>query len=316
MEKVTIEAPTAEQIARLIERVTSVTYVEHITSETRSGLRYYERKFGYRNQNARTQLQREFDAGRVKELTAYDNRYTIRSQRYEITFKSLPVDHLLNGEPEAAAPTEDSIRTEQVLTGLLRDIGETFRPQLEADFTANVNCSIGHLRSHDGWYRLPRRPERMETRSDYLAYQHRLERATRLFDKYMQSERLDGRELVYKPVDDFNDRVQRNAVEYATSVIDAFLNKQVGKYNAIIHAKGLSAEFSVNGTVMLNAIRISFPDGSSLRIQNSIVHNWSGQGTPYVQFPTTFHDVVLADGSRLKAPSEKKVKAAFTRTAA
>jgi hypothetical protein len=57
--------------------------------------------------------------------------------------------------------------------------------------------------------------------------------------------------------------------------------------------------------------KFSFADGSSFTVINKIVSKYSYRGTPFVQYPTTFHDVVLPDGGKLKTPSEEKMVKEF-----
>jgi len=60
-----------------------------------------------------------------------------------------------------------------------------------------------------------------------------------------------------------------------------------------------------------NRMRFEFKNGSGFSILNKVVMNFSPLGTPFNQFPCTFHEAVLADGSKVKAPNENSVKKAF-----
>lgn len=59
-------------------------------------------------------------------------------------------------------------------------------------------------------------------------------------------------------------------------------------------------------------IRFEFNDGSGFLIENKIVLNMSPLGTPFYQYPTTFHDVTGPNGVKIVGPySENLVKEIF-----
>ena len=55
-----------------------------------------------------------------------------------------------------------------------------------------------------------------------------------------------------------------------------------------------------------------FKDGSRFVVRNKTVVKSSRLGTLFHQFPTTFHDVVLPDGSKFQSPSERNMAEVFT----
>ncbi len=98
--------------------------------------------------------------------------------------------------------------------------------------------------------------------------------------------------------------VERN-VEKLAPVVEAMGVAGISLRSAEVGLEGVTTEFAV-----------SFPEGGGFRYTNSIVHGETRQGTPYMQFPARFRDVVRPDGTRLKGPSEAAVREAFRRGAA
>jgi hypothetical protein len=58
-------------------------------------------------------------------------------------------------------------------------------------------------------------------------------------------------------------------------------------------------------------LAVSLPTGASFAFTNGIVWGRSSGRVVYCQFPARFHDVTLADGTRLSNPSEERVKNAL-----
>lgn len=67
---------------------------------------------------------------------------------------------------------------------------------------------------------------------------------------------------------------------------------------------------SGSGTVE-SGFKFLFADKSSFDVVNKIVSKYSYRGEPFQQFPTTFHNVTLPDGSKMKLPSEEKMVKEF-----
>ncbi len=58
-------------------------------------------------------------------------------------------------------------------------------------------------------------------------------------------------------------------------------------------------------------LKFEFKDGSSFLVKNKTVFKRSHLGTPFYQFPTTFHNVVLPDGSKMSGVNEKTMLEVF-----
>jgi hypothetical protein len=112
-------------------------------------------------------------------------------------------------------------------------------------------------------------------------------------------------------------RLFKLAERTVTAVIDGFLTKNVEKIAAIVELKGSDAPLieltkaAVEGGSLITAMEFTFGDGSSFIARNSIVYATSHHGTPYVRYPTTFHDVVMTNGEAMKNPSEEEMKTVF-----
>ena len=101
-----------------------------------------------------------------------------------------------------------------------------------------------------------------------------------------------------------------------------FIEKNVEKLSAIVELKGGEPperrliDASVSGGVLETRMAFTFSDKSSFEVLNQIVEQYSPLGRPYLRFPTTFHDVRLADGQKLSQPSESAMKTVFVESGA
>jgi len=104
---------------------------------------------------------------------------------------------------------------------------------------------------------------------------------------------------------------------------EGFLSKNIQKLSNIIDLKGnLSTIVDLpskpvtvrSGRGALEAgFRLTFNDKSEFSVVNKIITNYSMRGLPFYQYPTTFHDVKLPDGSKLSMPSEEKMVKEFAK---
>jgi hypothetical protein len=109
--------------------------------------------------------------------------------------------------------------------------------------------------------------------------------------------------------------IQRKIIE------EKFLHKNALKLSALLDAKGNLTSIDVlpsspvklhNGAGTLTSeMVVKFADGSSFTVRNKVIINRTSLGNTFYQFPTTFHDVVKADGTKLDAPSEEKMLKVF-----
>lgn len=103
---------------------------------------------------------------------------------------------------------------------------------------------------------------------------------------------------------------------------EAFLNRVIAKLGPIVQAKKTihGADFEITpamsayGPSIHASLPLKFSDGSSLVVRQKAVSKISVRNNWFYQFPTTFHNVVFANGTKMKSPSEKAVYEDFAGT--
>lgn len=107
------------------------------------------------------------------------------------------------------------------------------------------------------------------------------------------------------------------SLKEADEIQEVFIAKNSNKLGKIVELKGnLSGEgkilhFFFKRGVFEGEILFNFDDGSSFSVRNKMVFKYSKGGRPFVQFPTTFHDVYLPGKQPMKMPSEKRMIQVF-----
>ena len=114
---------------------------------------------------------------------------------------------------------------------------------------------------------------------------------------------------------------KREAEEQRKMIQEKFLHKNALKLSALLDAKGNLTSIDVlpsapvklhNGAGTLTSeMVVKFADGSTFTVRNKVIINRTSQGNSFYQFPTTFHNVVKADGTKLDVPSEEKMLKVF-----
>jgi hypothetical protein len=101
----------------------------------------------------------------------------------------------------------------------------------------------------------------------------------------------------------------------------AFVLKNAKKLGSIMDAKrvGLKAEpeilkakAGVRGAFE-GDMRLTFADSSTFEVRNKVVFKTNHYGTYFLQYPTTFHNVTLPDGSAMSQPSEQRMNEIFAK---
>ena len=115
---------------------------------------------------------------------------------------------------------------------------------------------------------------------------------------------------------DFKAALVALAEKDASELREAFISKVVRKLAPIVEAKGnLASVTEVSNTIQVGRLSgmlaIVFTDGSRFVVDNNLVYSSSVRNREFMRFPLTFHDVVLADGSRMKKPSEERMHEIF-----
>lgn len=108
---------------------------------------------------------------------------------------------------------------------------------------------------------------------------------------------------------------QRLAKRRADEDREAFIVKNTARVSAIAKLKNNFKDAHllrvIGGHTYGGEIKFSFEDGSSFLLRNKTIWKRSSGGVVFTQFPTTFHDVVMPDGSKMPAPSEKRMMDVF-----
>ena len=108
------------------------------------------------------------------------------------------------------------------------------------------------------------------------------------------------------------------------SIEQQFIYKNQLKLSKIVDLKGNLKEIKelrgravqvVSGVGTIEAgLEFIFDDKARFTVINKIVSKYSIRGKSFNQFPTTFHDVVFPDGTKMKMPSEEKMVKEFPTT--
>jgi len=107
-------------------------------------------------------------------------------------------------------------------------------------------------------------------------------------------------------------RAQKEAIELR----DRFIYRVVSKLASIVEAKeNLANVRELGNTIQVGCLSrvlaIEFADGARFKVDNNVVYPNSTRGKLFARFPLTYHDVTLADGSRMKQPSEERMHSIF-----
>ncbi len=126
--------------------------------------------------------------------------------------------------------------------------------------------------------------------------------------------RLNHPPVVIKP--NVEQIIQKMAESEAKEMQEAYVFKNTKKLSPIITAKSSMADarilrVSADSGSITGEIAISFKDNSKFVVRNQVVQSWSKYNKPFYRFPTTFHDVWMADGQSMKMPSEEKMHKIF-----
>lgn len=101
----------------------------------------------------------------------------------------------------------------------------------------------------------------------------------------------------------------------AQQIRAAFICKNTGKLSDIVTGKGDLKAIELLSWSLTNfegELHITFEDGSHITVRNKTVGKCSSTGTWFNQYPTTFHFVTFADGTRMKGTcSERRVRKEF-----
>lgn len=136
------------------------------------------------------------------------------------------------------------------------------------------------------------------------------------YDAYTISQCYDSRKKDF--AEGWEATIDRIAEREVEEMQNMFVYKNTGKLAPILDRKGGNETVDVlfvrgETGVITSALKFTFADGSSFRVDQSIVGSHSVYGRPFYRFPTTFHDVVLADGTKMGLPSEERMNEIFAK---
>jgi hypothetical protein len=108
-------------------------------------------------------------------------------------------------------------------------------------------------------------------------------------------------------------------IEAADFMQKQFVIKNAQKLASIMDAKKaklasapevLYARVAQRGTFE-GDMRLTFVDGSHFEVRNQVVFKVNSYGTFFMQYPTTFHNVVMPNGKPMGQPSEERMNTVF-----
>ena len=129
-----------------------------------------------------------------------------------------------------------------------------------------------------------------------------------LDSKYDHNERGG---YAYTLKSDYKKILKDTAKQNAKEGVEKFVYKMKMKLSVIVGGRGIGV--NVDGNHNRNTMSFEFEDGSRFTVQNSIVLSYSIYGKPFYRYPTTFHNVILPNGDKLRNPSEAKIKKEFAK---
>lgn len=95
-------------------------------------------------------------------------------------------------------------------------------------------------------------------------------------------------------------------------IIERYLAKNTNKIGSVAERKGGLEKIgvkhgSLRGWGFEGELSCYFADGTQFTVRNKAVYHYNYRGSDYIQFPTTFHQVVWPDGKKSSMLSEKQM---------
>jgi hypothetical protein len=106
--------------------------------------------------------------------------------------------------------------------------------------------------------------------------------------------------------------VERYIEDVHRNIVEQYIAKNTAKLALILQKKGEPSKSTLNRAqasrgAIESSLTLTFKDDSQFTMETSIVYKYSTTGKPFVQYPARFTNVVLADGTKMKTPSEEKM---------
>jgi len=117
--------------------------------------------------------------------------------------------------------------------------------------------------------------------------------------------------------DNYDEYLQTEAKKITQQMIDNFVHKNTRKLAEILTKKNNLKTVTLRGAdtsrgTIEGTLGLDFNDNSSFIVHSKLVFSYSVKGTPFTRYPTTFHNVVFPDGTKMTGrASEQRVKDEF-----
>ena len=187
----------------------------------------------------------------------------------------------------------------------LEKIGKGFAKELEENFEDHYNRLIKQYQAD---------AKRKGSTSTYELYKSRDDyHLNKILSNFLDSEynHKERGGYAYTLKKDYKSIVDKMAKQSAKEAVESFVYKMKMKLSVIVGGRGIGVD--VSGNSNRNTISFEFEDKSRFTVQNSIVLSYSVYGKPFYRYPTTFHNVILPNGDKLRSPSEAKIKKEFAK---
>ncbi len=117
--------------------------------------------------------------------------------------------------------------------------------------------------------------------------------------------------------DNYDEFLQKEAKRITQNMIDNFVHKNTRKLAEILTKKNNLKSVTLRGSdtsrgTIEGTLGLDFNDNSSFIVHSKLVFSYSVHGKPFSRYPTTFHKVVLPDGTKMTGrASEQRMKDEF-----
>lgn len=185
----------------------------------------------------------------------------------------------------------------------LEKIGKGFAKELEENFEDHYHRLVKQYQAD---------AKRKGSTSTYDLYKSNDNyHLNKILSNFLDSAYGPNGHYVYSVKKDYKTIVDKMAKQSAKDAVEGFVLKMKMKLSVIVGSRGIGVD--VSGNSNRNTISFEFEDKSRFTVQNSIVLSYSVYGKPFYRYPTTFHNVVLPNGDKLRNPSEAKIKKEFVK---
>jgi hypothetical protein len=187
-----------------------------------------------------------------------------------------------------------SLEASRLAVRFMTEAVDSFEKRLRADVSEGIQKAYDKIRDMTDPNDLPKTPNEKVVAATIFVVK-----------------RKDGKkvlELIPNPQQRLDKLIDNNVRD----IVDGFISKNASKLALILQKKGTPKAHSIDRTnirngMVENTMNFTFNDGSAFTLESSVVYKYSPMGKLFFQYPTRFRDVRMADGSRMKTPSEEKM---------